>query len=59
MRLIFKDGKVRELPFNARLGAKLIHLAQERDNPDYKLELNPNLSHAEKKKQTRELQAWG
>jgi hypothetical protein len=58
MRLLFKDGLIRELPFNASLGARLIHLSQKRENPDFRVELDPELSHAEQKKQASELQSW-
>lgn len=56
MRLKFKDGTVRELSFNARLGARLIYLAQRRDAPDYRVELDPTLSPTEKKEQGAQLQ---
>jgi hypothetical protein len=56
MRLKFNDGSQRELPFNARLGARLIFLAQKRDNPDYRLELDLRLPLTEQEKQLSDIQ---
>ena len=58
MRLKFNDGSVREMPFNAKLAARLIVLSQKHDEVDYRLELNPSKPVQEQKKQVAELQSW-
>ena len=58
MQLRFKDNSVRELPFNAKLAARLIVLSQLHDEVDYRVELDPELSHAEKKRQLDEIQHY-
>ena len=58
MRLKFLDDSVRELAFNPQLAARLIVLSQLHDEADYRVELDPKLSHAEKKKQVAEVQSW-
>ena len=56
MFLKFDDGAVRELPFNAKLAARLIVLSQKHDDVDYRLELSPDLPIPEKKKQVADIQ---
>jgi hypothetical protein len=58
MRLKFKNNTVRELPFNAKLAARLIVLSQKHDEVDYRLELDPALPLQEKQKQLAEVQSY-
>jgi len=57
MRLKFNNGRVREMPFNAKLAARLIVLSQH-NKADYKLELDPSRPMQEQKKQVAEVQSW-
>jgi len=58
MRIKFNDGTVREMPFNAKLAARLIVLSQKHDEVDYRLELDPALPLQEKQKQLAEVQSY-
>lgn len=58
MRLRFKDKAVRELPFNAKLAARLIVLSQIHDEVDYKVELDPARPMQEQKKQVAEIEHY-
>jgi hypothetical protein len=58
MRLTFKDKAVRELPFNAKLAARLIVLSQKHDEVDYRVELNPARPIQEQKKRAEQIQRY-
>jgi hypothetical protein len=58
MRLKFKNGDCRDLPFNPSLAARLIVLSQKQDEVDYRLELDPSLPLQEQKKRTEQIQHY-
>ena len=58
MLVRFRDGTVKEMPLDIFRMARLIHMGMGRKDLGFKVELNPNRSHAENKKIARKLQRY-